>query len=153
MISLIVDAASPANAAGGTEPRQLAKSTCDYDRLARALRRLPATDIFTPLDIGPQILVETPHRLVATGHHRNVSGIHDVIAAFVLPADQARSIVARRHASLLIVCPDQVEPDNYRRFGPKGLMADLLAGRPPKWLTPIDLAPGSRFSAWRVANR
>ena len=137
--------------AADNAPKGYAFSACDYDKLAVGLKRLPTTDIFAPLDLGPRIIVDTPHRVVATGHHRGVAGIHDVIAAFIAPPDLAKSIIAGRHATLVVICPDQIEADNYRSAGPKGLMAGLLANRAPAWLTPIDLAPGSHFKAWRVA--
>ena len=137
---------APANA-----PKAYARSACDYDKLAAGLRRLPATDIFAPLDLGPRIIVDTPHRVIATGHHRGVAGIHDVIAAFIARPDQARAIIARRHATLVVICPDQIEADNYRSAEPNGLMAGLLSNHAPAWLSPIDLAPGSQFKAWRVA--
>jgi hypothetical protein len=31
-------------------------------------------------------------------------------------------------------------------------MAALLSNRAPAWLTPVDLAPGSHFKAWRVSS-
>ena len=139
---------SPANAA--STPKAYGASACDYDKLTAGLRRLPATDVFAPLDLGPRIILDTTHRVIATGHHRGVAGIHDVIAAFIAPPDQARAIIARHHATLLVICPDQIEADNYRSAEPKGLMAALLSNHAPAWLTPIDLAPGSQFKAWRV---
>ena len=146
------DTSKPAAAnANANQPKDYAASGCDYDKLAAGLRRLPATDIFAPLDLGPRILIDSPHRVVATGHHRGVAGIHDVIAAFIATPDRARAIVVRRHATLVVICPDQIEAYNYRNFAPKGLMAALMAGHAPGWLTPIDLAPGSQFKAWRVA--
>jgi hypothetical protein len=145
-------ATSSAKKPAATAPQAYGASACDYDKLAIGLRRLPPTDIFAPLDLGPRIIVDTSHRVIATGHHRGVAGIHDVIAAFISAPDQARTIIANRHATLVVICPDQIEADNYRTAGPKGLMAVLLADRPPAWLTPIDLAPDSRFKAWRVGS-
>lgn len=152
---LVADAAVPAKpgAAPRHAPKPYAASTCDFDSFAAGLNRWPTTDIFAPLDLGPRILTDTRHRVVATGHHRNVAGIHDVIAAFIAPPDQARAIVARRHATLVVICPDQIEADNYRNAAPRGLMALLLAGRSPAWLAPVDIAPGSNFRAWRVVER
>lgn len=124
---------------------------CDYDKLAAGLNRLPATDIFAPLDIGPQILVQTPDRVVATGHHRGNIGMKDVIEAFISSPDKAHAIVERRHATLLLLCPDLSEPANYQHANPHGLAADLLAGKVPGWLEPADaIAPGSHFRIYRV---
>ncbi len=126
-------------------------TNCDYDKLAAGLNRLPPTDIFAPLDIGPQILVQTSQRVVATGHHRGNLGMKDVIEAFISDPGKARAIVKRRHATLLVLCPDIAEPAHYRLANPHGLAADLLAGRTPGWLEPADgLAPGSNFRIYRV---
>jgi hypothetical protein len=144
--------ASPSRKSAESAPQAYGSSECDYDKLAIGLRKLPDTDIFAPLDLGPRIILDTRHRVVATGHHRGVAGIHDVIAAFIAPPGEAKAIVAKRHATLLLICPDQIEADNYRTAAPKGLMAALLSNRAPAWLTPVDLAPGSHFKAWRVSS-
>jgi hypothetical protein len=125
-------------------------TSCRYDVAARALNALPATDMFLPLDIGPDILVRTHQRAVATGHHRGAAGMHDVMAAFLAKPDEARAIIQRRHATLIAVCPDTAEPANYKYYAPNGLMAQLLRGQTPRWLEPVNLAPGSHMLFWRV---
>lgn len=125
-------------------------SRCSYRAAAQALDRLPATDLFLPLDIGPDILVRTHQRVVATGHHRGAAGMHDVISAFLGSPDEAHAIIARRHATLIAVCPDIPEPANYVHYAPNGLMAQLLRGQTPAWLERVDLAPGSHILFWRV---
>ena len=135
-----------ANASAGAVHR----SQCRYAAAGKALDRLPATDIFAPLDIGPDLIVRSHHRVVATGHHRGVAGMHDVIAAFLSSPEQAHAIVLARHATLVAICPDVNEPGVYARHAPQGLMARLLANRPPAWLEPVDLAPGSGLRFWRV---
>lgn len=142
--------AMPANKAPvGT---RMALSACNFPIAARALDRLPATDIFAPLDIGPVLLVHTHHRVIATGHHRGHEAMRDLIEAFIGSPDAARLIVHRRHATLVMVCPDVPEPLVYSRVAPDGLMARLLANRPPVWLQPVDLAPGSNIRFWRVVG-
>lgn len=127
-------------------------SKCRYDVAGAALNKLPATDIFAPLDIGPDLIVKSHDRVVATGHHRGASGMHDVIAAFMAPEAQAHALVRKRHASLIAVCPDIYEPAVYATRAPKGLMAQLLHGKPPTWLQPVDIAPGSHIRFWKVLN-
>jgi hypothetical protein len=127
-------------------------TVCRYDVAARALNTLPATDMFLPLDIGPDILVRTHQRAVATGHHRGAAGMHDVMAAFLGSPDQARAIITRRHATLIAVCPDTAEPGNYKFYAPNGFMAQLLRGQTPRWLDRVNLAPGSHMLFWRVKS-
>ncbi len=128
-------------------------SQCSYPVAARALDRLPPTDLFLPLDIGPDILVRSHQRVVATGHHRGAAGMHDVIAAFLGTPDQAHAIITRRHATLIAVCPDIPEPANYKYDAPNGFMAQLLRGQTPPWLERVDLAPDSHMLFWRVKTK
>ena len=125
-------------------------SGCVYRKAALALNTLPPTDMFLPLDIGPDILVRTNQRVVATGHHRGAAGMHDVIAAFMGTPDEAHAIITRRHATLIAVCPDIPEPQNYKYYAPNGFMAQLLRGQTPPWLERVNLAPDSHLLFWRV---
>lgn len=127
-------------------------SKCRYDVAGAALNKLPATDIFAPLDIGPDLIVKSHDRVVATGHHRGAAGMHDVIAAFMAPEAEAHVLVRKRHATLIAVCPDIYEPAVYATRAPNGLMAQLLHGKPPAWLQPVDVAPGSHIRFWKVLD-
>ena len=138
----------PGTAVATTEPMTM--SRCKYRIAAQALDRLPPTDLFLPLDIGPDILVRSHQRVVATGHHRGAEGMKDVITAFLGTPDQAHAIISRRHATWIAVCPDIPEPSNYRHYAPNGFMAQLLDGKTPAWLEPVDLAPASHLRFWRV---
>jgi len=142
----------PANAQAKSTIGSMSMSKCRYDIAGRALDRFPAMDIFAPLDIGPDLIVKSHHRVVATGHHRGAAGMHDVIAAFMAPPEEAHALVRKRHTSLIAVCPDIYEPSVYVRRAPNGLMAQLMKNRPPEWLQRVDLAPGSNIRFWRVLN-
>ena len=69
------------------EPGGIAKSSCDLDASARRIAGLPRGTVFAPLDIGPSILLQTDHDVIATGHHRADKAMRDVIATFVSPPD------------------------------------------------------------------
>jgi hypothetical protein len=154
------DNSASENSASGTTLQSFAginlgsigMSKCRYDLAGAALNKLPATDIFAPLDIGPDIIMNSHDRVVATGHHRGAAGMHDVIAAFMAPEAEAHALVLRRHATLVAVCPDIYEPALYATRAPTGLMARLLSGKTPAWLEPVDIAPGSHIRFWRVVN-
>ncbi len=160
-VVLVVNAVNPVpagaqlvagNKGGKSDAGSIMMSECRYDIAGRALDHLPAMDIFAPLDIGPDLLVQSHHRVVATGHHRGAAGMHDVIAAFMAPPETAHAIIRKRHAALIAVCPDIAEPSAYAGRAPGGLMAQLLKDRPPAWLQRVDLAPGSKIRFWRVLN-
>jgi hypothetical protein len=75
-----------------------------------------------------------------------------VIAAFMAPPEEAHALIRKRHATLIAVCPDIYEPAVYATRAPNGLMAQLLHGKPPAWVEPVDIAPGSHIRFWKVMN-
>lgn len=136
-----------ATAAGRGDAAARCATTANYATAAA----LPTSILFTDIDIGPGILVTTPHSVIASSHHRNQSGIHDVIAAFLGSERQAHAIIRRHDAHYVVVCADLVEMDVYRRAAPTGFWAQLAAGRTPRWLTPAPIA-GSRLAVWKVTG-
>jgi hypothetical protein len=116
------------------------------------LAALPPTTVFAPLDIGPDILADTHHSVVATGHHRAGPAMHDVIRAYMAPEDEAHAIVAAHRAGLLAICTDLGETDRYVAKAPHGLMAQLVHGKAPAWLEPVNVGGPASFRVWRVVR-
>ena len=114
------------------------------------LRTLPTGYIAAPLDITPAILVDTGHRALATGHHRNVTGMRDAIRLFVFPLPEAREIVARRQFDYIIFCPGAPEAIRYANRGPFGLSAALRTGKAPEWLERVPIRGLHGLQVWRV---
>ncbi len=147
LIALGKLSAAPAADAAPAAPAQLA---CDIRAAAPALNALAPATIFAPIDIGPVLLAETHHRVIATAHHRAPQALRDVIAAFIAQPDQARAIVAQRGARYVMVCPGLIEAGNYQRAAPDGLMAQLAAKRAPDWLKPAALPGNTGLMLWEV---
>jgi len=114
------------------------------------LNRLPATTIFTMVDLGPRLITLTHHSAIAGPYHRNGTQIMDVHRAFEGSAADARAIIRKYGATLLLICPKFAETTVYRAQAPKGFYAQLEAGRAPDWLEPIALPANSPFKLWRV---
>ena len=114
------------------------------------LDRLPATVIFTHVDLGPRLITLTHHSAIAGPYHRNGDAILDVHHAFTRSADEFRAIAKRHGAQLLLVCPNMAETTNYRARAPQGFYARLTDGEVPTWLTPMPLPKGSPFRLWRI---
>ena len=114
------------------------------------LRALPTGYIAAPLDITPAILVETQHRALATGHHRNVSGMRDAIRFFVFPVQEAERIAAHRQFDYVVFCPGAPEAIRYATRGPHSLSAMLRAGKPPRWLERMPVQGLYGLQVWRV---
>lgn len=119
------------------EPAKPAGPGCKAPESFALLGRLPPTTLFAPIDLGPDILVQTRHRVIGTAHHRNAAGITAVIEGFVQSPEQARGVITRTSAAYLVQCDSLSEMAAYRRAGPDGLAAMLAKGRTPGWLEPL----------------
>ena len=128
-------------------------SSCDLEASARRLSALPQGTVFAPLDIGPSILLETGHGVIATGHHRADKAMRDVIGAFVSGDPFSRLIVEAYGADYLVMCTDLIEPSIYAGRGGEGsLAARLVAGNAPDWLEPVETGGPDTFRVWRVRD-
>lgn len=129
-----------------------ATSSCAIPRNAGVLRALPKGEILAPLDIGPQLIYETSHTVVASGHHRGQSAMRTVIETFTGSAQSARATLAARGTRYVVLCPDLIEPGRYEDTAPAGFMAQLLAGQAPEWLEPVRVRGDGSLEVWRIRN-
>lgn len=122
-------------------PKSVKKTNCRTSAVLAPLNALPPSLLFTPLDIGPDILAHSAHSVVGTGHHRNVIGINAVTHAFLSGPDAARNDVMSagggKGADYLVVCPRMNEMLLYAQSAPNGLAAQLARGQVPAWLQPL----------------
>ena len=132
-----------------TNAMQSSDSCVTRDQLEK-LNALPPSNLAVPLDITPAILASTPHRAIASGYHRNDSGIHDVILTFASTLPNAEAIIARRHIDYVVFCPNAPESIRWANVGKHGLASMLNVGQAPDWLQPVRL-PGLRgLRVWQV---
>lgn len=115
-----------------------------------ALNRLPATTLFAEIDLGPDILLRTPHKVIGTAHHRNVEGLGKVVHAFLASPGDARPIIFSTKANYVLIRPDFNETRRYARIAPNGLAARLTRGDIPSWLTPVNLPGLSATHLYRI---
>ncbi len=149
----VLAVAMPAQAAIVGTPigsKTVKASSCKIAESARSLAALPAGEIYAPLDIGPRLLLETPHSVIATGHHRGADGMRTVIQIAIGDAPSAREALIERGTTYVALCPDLAEPDVYIRANPDGFMAELRDGEAPEWLEPIALEGDSSLRVWRI---
>jgi hypothetical protein len=102
--------------------------TANYAKLAR----LPAGVTLAEIDLGPFILANTPHAVLAAPYHRMSWGILAAHDAQNAPAPAAEAKVRALRVRYLVECPG-----NPLRVGPRSLEADLRDGRVPAWLRPL----------------
>ncbi|MGH6787451.1 MAG: hypothetical protein ACREBO_11515, partial [Novosphingobium sp.] len=125
-------------------------STCRIPDAAPALRALPTGNVLAPLDIGPRLLLETEHGVVATGHHRAATAMRAVIDAFTGSPERAREIAAAYRIDYVAFCGDLAEPAIYAEAAPHGFAAQLRGGRTPDWLEPVAMPAGVNLKVWKV---
>lgn len=130
----------------------LDEAKCRVREQVPLLNAIPSTTVFTPLDIGPNLLLATHHSVVATGHHRSQEAMADVINTFLASPEKAEEIVRRHNASYLALCADLAETMHYEFGNPDGLGAQLKYGQYPDWLEPVDLGQSREFLVFRVTN-
>ncbi|MCC6926682.1 hypothetical protein [Novosphingobium sp.] len=124
---------------------------CSLPGSLPALDSVPPSTLFAPFEIGPTLLLQTRHSVIATGHHRAAAAMSDVINAYLADPAMAEAIVRRHGARYVIACSDLIEARNYAKFAPKGLMADLLVGKTPTWLEPVQLpTDAGELKLWKV---
>lgn len=114
------------------------------------LDRYPPQTVFTFVDLGPRLITLTHHSAIAGPYHRNGAAILDVQHAFTRSPAEARAIMKRHRATLLVVCPDMAESTNYRARSRDGFYARLARGARFPWLEPVPVAKGSPLRAFRI---
>lgn len=122
---------------------------CDSAQSLVRLNALPRANIIAPFDFGPQILVQTPHNVLATSHHRNDRAMADQIRIFISEPEASRAILKARNIRYIAACPDEAELELYASKHPDGLWARLSRNERFDWLQPVHLR-GSGLLLWRV---
>ena len=131
----------------------LKSSKCRIEDSAPILNALEPGEVFAPLDISPKILLVSHHSVPATGHHRGNAVMREVIATSIGSSADARQTLAARGSRYVALCPALSEPRNYAAAAPQGFVADLLEGRAPAWLEPVETAEGTSLKLWRVVAK
>ncbi|MDF2116849.1 hypothetical protein PY365_14790 [Roseiarcaceae bacterium H3SJ34-1] len=122
-----------------TPDESAAADTCFDASSYVPLRALPATKVLAPIDLGPFVLVYTPHAVVAAPYHRNNAGNRLFIETMLASPGNARALAEKSRAQVLAFCPFAREITlYYAKLAPDGLAAALLRGQPPAWLSRID---------------
>jgi hypothetical protein len=95
------------------------------------------------MDIGPELLYRTHHRVIGTPYHRNGDGILDgyrILATDDLAA--AHAMADQRGVDLVLLCQSPPERGFYAsEKGAENLYTRLDHGNPPDWLAAVELPP------------
>jgi hypothetical protein len=128
---------------------RIADEKCQSVQSVSALSKLPRARFLAPFDMGPTILLTTPHSVLASSHHRNEKGMHDHIEIWRSLPDKSFGFIKLHGIQYIAACPSQAELEYYVKKHPKGLWGLLAKGTPPAWLEPMpDMGKGIKL--WRV---
>ncbi len=141
-------AVAQANGNAGNTANQT--SSCTAAATLAPISRLPRGVMANVVDMGPALLVHTPHTIMAGPYHRSANMILDGMAIWRAGDDEARAIGARYDADYLLGCVAAGDLSMARREAPAGLWARLEAGQVPAWLEPLPLTPGSPLRLYRI---
>lgn len=141
-------------AAPGAQAATLAsvarEAACRSPETLAPLARLATGVAIGMIDLGPALLARTPHAVLAAPYHRDGRGNRDAVRAWMGDDATAREIARRRGVDYFVLCPALPELRVYLENAPNGLMARLVAGRTPDWLSPVALPPENPLRLYRV---
>ena len=138
----------PASQAPRAEPQRA--NECGVRQAAALLDALPKGEILAPMDIGPGLLLGSPHTVIASAHHRGEKGMRVAIELFLGAPDKARAALAERGTAYLALCPGSNETARFRSASPAGLLARLEGGERFDWLEPLPVPAESNLKVWRI---
>ncbi len=122
---------------------------CQSALSIRQLSALPKGNIVAPFDMGPMILAQTPHSVLASSHHRNELAMRDHIQIFRSAPEQSYRLMKAHGMDYLVVCQQEAELAFYAEKDPGGLWARIAKGDVPSWLSPLT-DQGEGIKVWRV---
>src|SRR3546814_9709545 len=88
------------------------------------------------MDVGPELLYRTRHRVIGKPYHRNGDGIFDGYRILATTDfDSASAAVDERRIDLVLLCRSTAERAFYEHAeGEENLYTMLENGAPPTWL-------------------
>jgi hypothetical protein len=131
--------------AGPTQAALKCSDHAAYDRL----RRLPAGLVLADPDLGPFILAETPHAVLAGPYHRLAPGLTLTFRLFAEPLDRAEHDIPAAHIAYVVDCPAEAAKADHAMIGAGGLLGALDRGAAPAWLAALS-APGDRLQVYAL---
>ena len=112
----------------------------------------PRGTVLTFVDLGPRLITVTHHDAITGPYHRNAQQILDVMHFWRGDAANALATIRRYKVDYVLICPHLSESTIYEVEAPNGFYAQLMRGKVPNWLTPIQLPPYSPYRMWRVVK-
>jgi hypothetical protein len=136
----------------GRRAINVANNRCPTLWALTPVNRQPAGRVLTFVDLGPRLITVTRHDAITGPYHRNARQIIDVMRAWRGTEPNALATVRRYRIDYVLICPNMSESTLYRSEAPGGFYAQLLRGKVPAWLAPVELPANSPYRMWRVVR-
>ncbi len=136
--------------AGAAAPQAAHSTMCyAYDVMTQIAALDKGLFAATPNGTAP-LLSETHHRALSGNYHRNVDGIVSNIRIFTSPPQAARREIMQSGVDYIHVCIGAEDSLSLADYNPEGLMAQLIAGKAPDYLTLLWSGSGGSVSIYGV---
>lgn len=152
-IALLQDALAPGVTSTASDAAPVSpgdESICQQPATFTQLATLDPERIMAPFDLGPYLLLFTPHQTVGAPYHRNKDGMIDTVRFFNNPIAEARLIIAARGIERVVTCANLPEMKGYPDASPDSFLNLQQRGGLPDWL--VEVTPeGSALRQYEVA--
>lgn len=126
-------------------------SQCSRMSDVAAMKSLAKARIAAPIDLGPTLLAQTSHEVIAAPFHRNIDGNLALLRLMLATPQEAQRMMIERQIDYVVIC--RASPDKqFISTAPSGLEAVLARGDTPDFLDPIDLGPNAKIAVWRLRH-
>ena len=126
------------------------KPACDAPSGFAALNGLPVGVVVASVDLGPEILRFTRHRVLSGPYHRNQGGMLTELHVGLAEPDEAAAFLRGAGATILVFCPDLTPTQNIASTKVDGLYAGMMKGEVPDYLSPVPVEGASGMQIYRV---
>lgn len=127
---------------------------CSSYIIANILAGQSAGLVAAYINLGPEILFRTDHRVMAAPYHINEAGIEGVYNIFAAQdVEAAQAMTYQNKVNYLVLCP--AELSYWQEVSGKEdiFAAELLAGNVPAWLSRLPEMDGQKAQIFRVRQR
>lgn len=125
---------------------------CNSQPVLAQLNALPVGTALTQIDLGAPILNFTKLSVTSAPYHRNASGMLAALDMFIEDETIAKRAAVNMKADYVVACIDSPETHMILKYGPNGMLAQLIEGKAPRWLEPIDMDLGGVLLVYRVKH-
>lgn len=137
--------------AGVTAAAPVSRGGCFTPDGFAALAALPPGLISANSNLGAQLLLNTPHRVLAAPYHRNQAGMRAQLEISLAGSGaEAEAVMRRVGVTYVVSCDDDPELATLATLGFSGFGLKLQHGEVPDFLVPVPLDADTALRVYRL---